>query len=151
MKPIKAAGAARGTAFPDRSRSAGRRLRQISRLTGQIDPKAHRARNHRPSERLERLVDDPEETVAGPDRPTVCGRSHHSRPDGAAGRSGARPIRKGKPQHPTQFGYVVLIADDDCGFLPFHQVNNGNPGDAKQLVRPRIRRPWPRSASDTSA
>jgi len=42
----------------------------------------------------------------------------------------ARPIRKGKPQHPTQFGYTTLIAEDDRGFIPFHQVNKGNPGDA---------------------
>jgi transposase, IS5 family len=24
----------------------------------------------------------------------------------------ARPIRKGKPQHPTQFGYTLLVAED---------------------------------------
>ena len=46
----------------------------------------------------------------------------------------ARPIRKGKPQHPTQFGYSVLVAEDDRGFIADHQLQQGNPPDAPQLV-----------------
>jgi hypothetical protein len=30
----------------------------------------------------------------------------------------ARPIRKGKPQHPTQFGYTLLVAEDERGLSP---------------------------------
>jgi IS5 family transposase len=46
----------------------------------------------------------------------------------------ARPIRKGKPQHPTQFGYTALICEDERGFIADHRVNQGNPSDAPQLV-----------------
>src|SRR5690348_4337813 len=46
----------------------------------------------------------------------------------------ARPIRKGKPQHPTQFGYTALVAQDEGGFVVDHQVHRGNPADAPQLV-----------------
>ena len=46
----------------------------------------------------------------------------------------ARPIRKGKPQHPTQFGYTLLLAEDERGFIGDHQLQQGNPPDAPQLV-----------------
>jgi transposase, IS5 family len=46
----------------------------------------------------------------------------------------ARPIRKGKPQHPTQFGYTLLLAEDERGFIADHQVERGNPPDAPQLL-----------------
>jgi IS5 family transposase len=51
----------------------------------------------------------------------------------------ARPIRKGKPQHPTQFGYTVLVAEDERGFIADHRVQRGNPADAPQLV-PAVQR-----------
>src|SRR4030095_6493350 len=46
----------------------------------------------------------------------------------------ARPIRKGKPRHPTQFGYTLLLAEDERGFICDHQLQQGNPPDAPQLV-----------------
>jgi transposase, IS5 family len=46
----------------------------------------------------------------------------------------ARPIRKGKPRHPTQFGYTLLLAEDERGFIADHQLQRGNPPDAPQLV-----------------
>ena len=46
----------------------------------------------------------------------------------------ARPIRKGKPGHPTQFGYTLLVAEDERGFIAGHQLQRGNPPDAPQLV-----------------
>jgi IS5 family transposase len=46
----------------------------------------------------------------------------------------ARPIRKGKPQHPTQFGYTLLVAEEQRGFIADHQLQRGNPPDAPQLV-----------------
>ena len=46
----------------------------------------------------------------------------------------ARPIRKGKPQHPTQFGYTLLLAEEERGFVADHQLQQGNPPDAPQLV-----------------
>ena len=46
----------------------------------------------------------------------------------------ARPIRKGKPRTPTQFGYTLLLAEDERGFIADHQLQQGNPPDAPQLV-----------------
>jgi transposase, IS5 family len=51
----------------------------------------------------------------------------------------ARPIRKGKPRHPTQFGYTLLVAEDERGFIADHQVEQGNPPDAPQLL-PSVQR-----------
>src|SRR5215211_5111104 len=51
----------------------------------------------------------------------------------------ARPIRKGKPRAPTQFGYTLLLAEDERGFIAHHQVERGNPADAPQLV-PAVQR-----------
>jgi IS5 family transposase len=46
----------------------------------------------------------------------------------------ARPIRKGKPGKATEFGYTVLLAEEEHGFIAAHQTHKGNPGDAAQLV-----------------
>jgi len=46
----------------------------------------------------------------------------------------ARPIRKGKPGRPTEFGYTLLVAEDERGFIADHQLQRGNPPDAPQLV-----------------
>jgi transposase, IS5 family len=51
----------------------------------------------------------------------------------------ARPIRKGKPQHPTQFGYTLLVTECERGFVADHQLQQGNPPDAPQLV-PAVQR-----------
>ncbi|HVC05137.1 MAG TPA: ISNCY family transposase [Candidatus Acidoferrales bacterium] len=45
----------------------------------------------------------------------------------------ARPIRRGKPQKLTEFGYKVSIADTPEGFVVAHQVYTGNPADAQTL------------------
>ncbi len=47
---------------------------------------------------------------------------------------GARPIRKGKPQRPTGFGYTVLVGECERGFVAACHTHEGNPGDAAQLV-----------------
>ena len=46
----------------------------------------------------------------------------------------ARPIRKGKPRSPTEFGYTVLVTEDERGFVADHLLQQGNPADAPQLV-----------------
>jgi IS5 family transposase len=51
----------------------------------------------------------------------------------------ARPIRKGKPGRPTQFGYTLLVAEDERGFIADHQLQRGNPADAPQLI-PAVQR-----------
>jgi IS5 family transposase len=45
----------------------------------------------------------------------------------------ARPIRGGKPQKPTEFGYKVALGDTPEGFLVAHQVHMGKPGDTDTL------------------
>jgi IS5 family transposase len=45
----------------------------------------------------------------------------------------ARPIRRGKPQKPTEFGYKTAIADTAEGFVVGHQVHLGNPFDTETL------------------
>ena len=45
----------------------------------------------------------------------------------------ARPIRRGKPQKPTEFGYKISIADTAEGMVVAHQVHAGNPSDAQTL------------------
>jgi hypothetical protein len=44
----------------------------------------------------------------------------------------ARPIRRGKPQRMTEFGYKVSVADTPEGFV-VAQVYKGNPSDAQTL------------------
>jgi transposase, IS5 family len=51
----------------------------------------------------------------------------------------ARPIRKGKPRSPTEFGSTLLVAEDERGFVADHQLAQGNPPDAPQLV-PAVQR-----------
>ncbi len=46
----------------------------------------------------------------------------------------ARPIRKGKPRSPTEFGYKLLVAEDERGFVADHHLEQGNPPDAPQLL-----------------
>jgi IS5 family transposase len=46
----------------------------------------------------------------------------------------ARPIRKGKPQRPTEFGYTVLVGECERGFIAVCHTQKGNPGDAAGLV-----------------
>ena len=45
----------------------------------------------------------------------------------------ARPIRRGKPKAPTEFGYKVAVADTVEGLVVAHHVHCGNPPDAETL------------------
>jgi transposase, IS5 family len=170
VRRVKARGAASRTRFRDRSRSAGRRLKQISRtlrrrtgqapaeidrLTaevaaiarrtlGQAERVAHaarRARRARPTdghlgrlvERLEettsmtrRLLDQADQRLAG-NRVIGDRLVSLSDPD-------ARPIRKGKPSRPTEFGYTLLLGECERGFIATHHTHKGNPPDAAQLL-----------------
>jgi IS5 family transposase len=170
VRRVKDRGAAARTGFRDRSRSAGRRLKQISRtlrrrtgqapaevdrLTaevaaiarrtlGQAERVAHAARRARRARsadgRLRRLVERLEETtsltrrlldqadqrlagnrVIGDRLVSLCD------PD-------ARPIRKGKPGRPTEFGYTLLLGECERGFVATHKLRKGNPPDAAQLL-----------------
>jgi transposase, IS5 family len=48
----------------------------------------------------------------------------------------ARPIRKGRVKVPggTEFGYKVVEADDERGFVTDYEVTRGNPEDSTLLV-----------------
>jgi IS5 family transposase len=118
--------------------------RQSLREVGVATRNARRALAHRPGDgRLGRLVSELEETIGATgrllaqtdqrlagDRVIADRLVSLSDPD-------ARPIRKGK--HPTQFGYSLLVAEDERGFICDHQLQRGNPPDAPQLV-PAVQR-----------
>ena len=136
-------------------RRTGVAMAEVDRLTGEVAQIARQSlqevqavmRNaraglaRRPGDgRLTRLVDELDETIshthrllAQTDQRLAGNRVIPNRlvslsdPD-------ARPIRKGKPQHPTQFGYTLLLAEDERGFIADYQLQRGNPPDAPQLV-----------------
>jgi transposase, IS5 family len=117
-------------------------LRQVQVVAGN----ARRARRRRSDDgRLGRLLDELQETIGATQRllAQTDQRLAGNRviPDRLVSLADpdARPIRKGKPQHPTQFGYTLLLAEDERGFIADHQVQHGNPPDAPQLV-PAIQR-----------
>ena len=141
-------------------RRTGAAMGEVDRLTGEVARIARqslrevqavarsvrRALAHRPGDGwLGRLVGELEETM------TATGRllaqtdqrlaGNRVIPDRLVSLSDpdARPIRKGKPGHPTQFGYTLLVAEDERGFIADHQLQRGNPPDAPQLV-PAIQR-----------
>jgi IS5 family transposase len=45
----------------------------------------------------------------------------------------ARPIRRGRLGHPTEFGYKAQVVDNDDGVIVDHAIEPGNPADAPQL------------------
>ena len=170
VRRIKAQGAASRTAFGDRGRAAGRRMKQLAhalrrrggdamaevdRLTGEVATlasrtvaaveavrrNARRALAGRPGDgRLGRLVGELEETIGHTDRLLWQADQRLSGnrviPDRLVSLADpdARPIRKGKPRSPTEFGYTVLVAEDERGFVADHLLQQGNPPDAPQLV-----------------
>jgi IS5 family transposase len=141
-------------------RRTGVAMAEVDRLTGEVAQiarqslrevqvvaaNARRARRHQPGDgRLGRLVGELEETIAATGRllAQTDQRLAGNRviPDRLVSLSDpdARPIRKGKPRHPTQFGYTLLLAEDERGFIADHQLQRGNPPDAPQLV-PAVQR-----------
>jgi transposase, IS5 family len=133
-----------GVAMGEVDRLTGE-VAQIARRTlGQVQAVARNARRmlaRRPGDgRLGRLVGDLEETIGATERllaqtdQRLAG--NRTIPDRLVSLADpdARPIRKGKPQHPTQFGYTLLLAEDERGFIADHQLQRGNPPDAPQLV-----------------
>jgi transposase, IS5 family len=133
-----------GVAMAEVDRLTGEVARIARQSLGQVQMVARNARRalaRRPGDgRLARLVSDLDETI------THTGRLLWQADQRLAGNRviadrlvsladpDARPIRKGKPQHPTQFGYTLLVAEDERGFVADHQLQQGNPPDAPQLV-----------------
>jgi IS5 family transposase len=136
-------------------RRTGVAMAEVDRRTGEIAQIARRslrevqavARNargglaRRPGDgRLGRLVDELEETITATQRllaqtdQRLAGNRVIADRLVSLSDPDARPIRKGKPQHPTQFGYTLLLAEDERGFVADHQLQRGNPADAPQLV-----------------
>src|SRR5215212_8069754 len=141
-------------------RRTGVAMAEVDRLTGEVARIARHtlrevqvvARNargglaRRPGDgRLGRLVGELQETIAATERllAQTDQRLAGNRviPDRLVSLRDpdARPIRKGKPGHPTQFGYTLLVVEDERGFIADHQLQRGNPPDAPQLV-PAIQR-----------
>jgi transposase, IS5 family len=141
-------------------RRTGVAMAEVDRLTGEVARiarttlrevqavarNARRMLTRRPEDgRLGRLVGELTETIATTGRLLAQTdqrlRGNRVIPDRLVSLSDpdARPIRKGKPRHPTQFGYTLLLAEDERGFIADHQLQRGNPPDAPQLV-PSVQR-----------
>jgi IS5 family transposase len=136
-------------------RRTGVAMAEVDRLTGEVARIARQtlkqvqvvarnarwARRHRPGDgRLARLVGELEETITATQRLLA---QTDQRLDGnrviadrldSLSDPDARPIRKGKPGRPTEFGYSLLVAEDERGFIADHQLQQGNPPDAPRLV-----------------
>jgi transposase, IS5 family len=115
--------------------------RQTVAQAEQVARNARRALAKRPGDgRLGRLVGRLEETTAATHRLLAQARQRLSGnrviPDRLVSLADpdARPIRKGKPQRPTEFGYTVLVGECERGFIAVCHTHKGNPGDAAQLV-----------------
>jgi transposase, IS5 family len=141
-------------------RRSGVAMAEVDRLTGEVATiarttlrevqvvadNARRVRRRRPGDgRLGRLVGELDETIihtgrllAQTDQRLAGNRVIADRLVSLADPD-ARPIRKGKPRHPTQFGYTLLLAEEERGFIADHQLQRGNPADAPQLV-PAVQR-----------
>ena len=141
-------------------RRTGVAMAEVDRLTGEVAAIARQslrqvqvvARNARRAlerrcgdGRLARLVGELAETITATERllAQTDQRLGGSRviPDRLVSLSDpdARPIRKGKPRTPTQFGYTLLLAECERGFIADHQLQRGNPPDAPQLL-PAVQR-----------
>jgi transposase, IS5 family len=123
-----------------------RLARQTVREVAAVRRSAHRALTRRPHDgRLGRLVGELDATIGHSQRLLAQTRQRLAGerviPDRLVSLCDpdARPIRKGKPQRPTEFGYTALVAEDERGFIADHQVQLGNPADAPQLV-PAVQR-----------
>jgi transposase, IS5 family len=136
-------------------RRTGQAPAEIDRLTGEVAAiarrtlgqaervahAARRARRARPRDgHLGRLVERLEETTSVTSRlldqtgqrlagNRVIGDRLVSLSD-----PDARPIRKGKPGRPTEFGYTLLLGECERGFIATHHTHKGNPPDAAQLL-----------------
>jgi transposase, IS5 family len=115
--------------------------RQSVAQAEQVARNARRALATRPGDgRLGRLVGRLEETTAATHRLLAQARQRLSGNRVIGDRlvsladPDARPIRKGKPQRPTEFGYTVLVGECERGFIAVCHTHKGNPGDAAQLV-----------------
>src|SRR5215216_1816128 len=136
-------------------RRSGVAMGEVDRLTGEVAAIARRtlrevqvvARNARRAGarrsgdgRLGRLIGELAETIGATQRllAQTDQRLAGNRviPDRLVSLSDpdARPIRKGKPRTPTQFGYALLLAEDERGFIADHRLEQGNPPDAPQLL-----------------
>jgi transposase, IS5 family len=141
-------------------RRSGVAMAEVDRLTGevaaiarhtlrQVQVVARNARSglaRRPGDgRLGRLIGELQETIAATERllAQTDQRLAGNRviPDRLVSLADpdARPIRKGKPGRPTEFGYTLLLAEEERGFIADHQLQRGNPPDAPQLV-PAVKR-----------
>jgi transposase, IS5 family len=158
----------RGRAAGRRMRQLARTLRrrtgvamaEVDRLTGEVAGlarrtlrdveavvrNARRALGRRPGNgRLGRLVRELEETIGHAGRllwqtdQRLAGNRVIPNRLVSLSDPDARPIRKGKPRSPTQFGYTLLVVEDERGFVADHQLQQGNPPDAPQLV-PAVQR-----------
>jgi IS5 family transposase len=99
-------------------KTSGRRAGQLRRAVGELATTVQRTAT---------VVTQTRSRLAGvmPDSATRLVSLHD--PD-------ARPIRRGRLGHPTEFGYKAQVIDNDDGVILDHNVERGNPADAPQLA-----------------
>jgi transposase, IS5 family len=153
----------RGRSAGKRMKMIGQTLRrrmgdaraEIDRLTGEVAGIARRTRRHaedvlrnaarklreRPTDgRLRHLVETLSEMINHTDRllDQAAQRldGNLSIPDRMVSLADpeARPIRRGKPETPTEFGYKVFIGESSEGFVVVHETYKGNPSDVGQII-----------------
>jgi IS5 family transposase len=162
-KRIKAAGVAPQSRLRDRRRSVGKRVRRISaarvrgrqalaaidRLTAEIAARAkqtvrearalaaeaRRVRRTRAGalvDQLERELAAAEQVLAQTDLRLAGQRTIPDRRISLVD-ADARPLRMGRPQRPTEFGYKARIADTAEGFVIADVPDRGGPTDGSLL------------------
>jgi transposase, IS5 family len=140
-------------------RRSGVAMAEVDRLTGEVATiarttlrevqvvadNARRVRRRPGDGQLARLVGELDETICATERllaqtdQRLAGNRVIPNRLVSLADPDARPIRKGKPRHPTQFGYTLLLAEDERGFIADHQLQQSNPADAPQLA-PAVQR-----------
>jgi len=113
---------------------ARRAHRDAARVLGNAR-RALRAGGRRGGAQVRRLADELDRVGRLIDQTAIRLRGQRTIPDRMISLSDpdARPIRRGKPQRPTEFGYKVSVGDTPEGFVVSHQVYAGAPYDADTL------------------
>jgi IS5 family transposase len=111
-------------------RNASRKLRGAEAPSGRARAEVNRL--ERLAARTRKIAEQCRQRLAGttPDGATRMVSLHD--PD-------ARPIVKGRLGRPVEFGYKAQIVDNEDGIIVDHNIEQGNPPDAPQLV-PAIER-----------
>jgi IS5 family transposase len=117
---------------------AGRTIAEARRLAGNARRSAGRGRGARLVAQLERELAAAEQVLAQTERRLAGERAIPDRRVSLVD-ADARPIRRGNPREPTEFGYKARVADTAEGFVLLDVPERGNPSDETLLEAPIIK------------